>query len=157
MTPAAAYALTPPSLLRNATAPNRGGLGKEGKLYEMPRAPPTSGGCRRKATGGLYRGAAARKRCREVCSLREASSPSPSLLAQCHLSRRERQGRPGLQLQLPSVMSWLPLRGSWQSRKALTERVSRFTLPPQGCPWGRHPGRSGPSGPRCGPCRSSSG
>ena len=31
--------LTPPSLLRNATAPNRGGLGKEGKLYEMPRAP----------------------------------------------------------------------------------------------------------------------
>ena len=25
-----------PSLLRNATAPSRGGLGKEVKLYEMP-------------------------------------------------------------------------------------------------------------------------
>ena len=31
--------------------------------------------------GSLYKGAAARKRCREVYGLREASSPSPSLLA----------------------------------------------------------------------------
>ena len=30
---------TPPSSLRDATAPNRGGLGKEGELYEMPRPP----------------------------------------------------------------------------------------------------------------------
>ena len=33
------WSQTPPSLLRNATAPSRGGLGKEGKLYAMPRAP----------------------------------------------------------------------------------------------------------------------
>ena len=43
MTSAAAYGLTPPSLLRNATAPNRGGLGKEMKLYAMPRAPLLAG------------------------------------------------------------------------------------------------------------------
>ena len=43
LTSAAAYGLTPPSLLRNATAPNRGGLGKEMKLYAMPRAPLLAG------------------------------------------------------------------------------------------------------------------
>ena len=35
--------ITPPSLLRNATAPNRGGLGKEVGLYAMPRAPLLAG------------------------------------------------------------------------------------------------------------------
>ena len=35
--------LTPPSLLRNATAPNRGGLGKEDRLCAMPRAPLLAG------------------------------------------------------------------------------------------------------------------
>ena len=30
-------------MLRNATAPSRGGLGKEGKLYAMPRAPLLAG------------------------------------------------------------------------------------------------------------------
>ena len=34
---------TPPSLLRNATAPNRGGLGKTIRLHEMPRAPLLAG------------------------------------------------------------------------------------------------------------------
>ena len=35
--------ITPPSSLRDATAPNRGGLGKEVGLYEMPRAPLLAG------------------------------------------------------------------------------------------------------------------
>ena len=39
----AEWVKTPPSLLRNATAPNRGGLGKEGELYAMPRAPLLAG------------------------------------------------------------------------------------------------------------------
>ena len=43
---------TPPSLLRNATAPNRGGLGKEVRLCEMPRA-PLLGGLSPQVTGGL--------------------------------------------------------------------------------------------------------
>ena len=34
---------TPPSSLRDATAPNRGGLGKEVGLYEMPRVPLLAG------------------------------------------------------------------------------------------------------------------
>ena len=34
---------TPPSSLRDATAPNRGGLGKEVGLYAMPRAPLLAG------------------------------------------------------------------------------------------------------------------
>ena len=35
--------ITPPSSLRDATAPNRGGLGKEVGLYAMPRAPLLAG------------------------------------------------------------------------------------------------------------------
>ena len=35
----AEWVKTPPSLLRNATAPNRGGLGKKVEPYAMPRAP----------------------------------------------------------------------------------------------------------------------
>ena len=34
---------TPPSSLRGATAPSRGGLGKEAELYAMPRAPLLAG------------------------------------------------------------------------------------------------------------------
>ena len=33
------WSQTPPTSLRDATAPNRGGLGKEDRLYAMPRAP----------------------------------------------------------------------------------------------------------------------
>ena len=33
------WSRTPPSLLRNATAPSRGGLGKEDELCAMSRAP----------------------------------------------------------------------------------------------------------------------
>ncbi len=43
---------TPPSSLRDATAPNRGGLGKEVRLYEMPRA-PLLGGLSPQVTGGF--------------------------------------------------------------------------------------------------------
>ena len=50
---------TPPSLLRNATAPNRGGLGKEVELSAMPRA-PLLGGLSPQATGGLDKGQANR-------------------------------------------------------------------------------------------------
>ena len=48
------WSQTPPSSLRDATAPNRGGLGKEGKLYAMPRA-PLLGGLSPQATGGFSR------------------------------------------------------------------------------------------------------
>ena len=41
-------------MLRNATAPSRGGLGKEGEPYAMPRA-PLLGGLSPQATGGLRR------------------------------------------------------------------------------------------------------
>ena len=43
---------TPPSSLRDATAPNRGGLGKEIRLCEMPRA-PLLGGLSPQVTGGF--------------------------------------------------------------------------------------------------------
>ena len=39
----AEWVKTPPSLLRNATAPNRGGLGKKVEPYAMPRAPLLAG------------------------------------------------------------------------------------------------------------------
>ena len=40
----AKWVKTPPSLLRNATAPNRGGLGKKVEQpYAMPRAPLLAG------------------------------------------------------------------------------------------------------------------
>ena len=42
-------------MLRNATAPNKGGLGKEVGLYEMPRAPLLAGAGTRSVTGGLSR------------------------------------------------------------------------------------------------------
>ena len=45
---------TPPSSLRDATAPNRGGLGKTIRLHEMPRA-PLLGGLSPQVTGGLSR------------------------------------------------------------------------------------------------------
>ena len=35
--------ITPPSSLRDATSPSRGGLGKEGELYAMPKAPLLAG------------------------------------------------------------------------------------------------------------------
>ena len=41
--PSAAGGQTPPSLLRNATAPSRGGFGKEAELCAMPRAPLLAG------------------------------------------------------------------------------------------------------------------
>ena len=52
----AAAPTTPPCFRhwrRSSLLPSRGGLGKTIRLHEMPRPPPTSGGCRRKATGGF--------------------------------------------------------------------------------------------------------
>ena len=48
--------------------------------------------------------------------------PSQSRYAR-QLSQRESQLWLTLLLLLPLQMRWLPPRGSWQSRKALTERV----------------------------------
>ena len=45
-------AQTPPSSLRDATAPSRGGFGKEGKLYAMPRAPLLVGAVAARRLGG---------------------------------------------------------------------------------------------------------
>ena len=43
---------TPPSSLRDATAPNRGGLGKEDRLYAMPRPPLLVGAVATRRLGG---------------------------------------------------------------------------------------------------------
>ena len=50
---------TPPSSLRDATAPNRGGLGKEVELHEMPRAPLLAGAVAARRLGGSAQATAA--------------------------------------------------------------------------------------------------
>ena len=49
----------PPSSLRDATAPNRGGLGKTIRLHEMPRAPLLAGAVAARRLGGSAQATAA--------------------------------------------------------------------------------------------------
>ena len=73
---------TSPSRLRRATSPCRRGFGSPRKVNGFARGSPTRGAVERSETERLYEG----KPDREP----PAGLPSPSALARCHLSQRER-------------------------------------------------------------------
>ena len=77
---------TSPSRLRRATSPGRGGFGSPRKVNGFARGSPTRGAVERSETERLYEG----KPDREP----PAGLPSPSALARCHLSQRERLSAP---------------------------------------------------------------
>ena len=77
---------TSPSRLRRATSPCRRGFGSPRKVNGFARGSPTRGAVERSETERLYEGKSDREP--------PAGLPSPSSLARCHLSQRERLSAP---------------------------------------------------------------
>ena len=91
------WSQTPPSSLRDATAPNRGGLGKEVRLCEMPRAPLLAGAVAARRLGG--------------CPTKKRPHHS-----------KEQWGR-------FTILQWVPLTQPWGLREPLPPQPLRRALP----------------------------